>query len=181
MKAKLIKHEVDYYCLLNDKGEVIADVNGGDIYKLSLKNCQAIEREYDLDELAYDYSTMSIFIDSRATEAPTIKEIEDAEYISEIAFKAGFRKALEILGDKKFTKEDLLKTWNKGAFYGSTELGNIHYFNGHLKSLQQNEWDVEIEMEEKYGWDLHSNPPEKEFSHLEPKLDADGFIILKRV
>ena len=58
MKAKLYK-ENDGYSLFVD-GKIFGDTDGHPLKaitnKLSLKNCQAIELGYDLDELAYDYS-----------------------------------------------------------------------------------------------------------------------------
>lgn len=139
------------------------------IQKLSLKNIQTIERGYDLDELAEEYSTMSIFIDSRATEPPTIKEIEDAEYISEIAFKIGFQKALEILGDKKFSEDDMIN-----CFYEGKD-GDWGSAGGYVESLQQTEWDVVIEME--YVGKIKTG----KYHEMNPKLDADGCLILKRI
>ena len=171
MKAKLIKHEVDYYCLLNNKGEVIADVNGGDIDKLSLKNCQAIERGYDLDELADFYSTMTVFI--KKDEVPTERQIEDAEYISEIAFKEGFQKALDLNNTKLFILEDMMNCWNKALKFQEHK----ETWGEYIQSLQQTEWDVEIEMEEiilPFGANQFIN-------ESKPKLDENRCLILKRI
>ena len=56
MKGKLIKTDVNYI-LEDDKGFVIASTSlKKEGLSLSLKNCQAIELGYDLDELARDSS-----------------------------------------------------------------------------------------------------------------------------
>lgn len=173
MKAKLIK-EKDWYDLyrIDEDGKRVTFASTQDYkQKLSLKNCQAIERGYDLDELTENFYERTGYHD-----------------FDSHSYKLGFQKALEILGDRRFTEEDLLKTWNKGAFYGSTELGNTHYFNGHIQSLQQNEWEVEIIEEEPLVAKARQINGEYVASKLiestvfpKPKLDADGRLILKRV
>ena len=181
MKAKLIKNKDGFSLYISGDGsnKWIASTDGMMMdNRLSLKNCQAIERGYDLDELSEQVYPTPIFglsIERKRERA---------------SFRQGFQKALEILGDKKFTEEDIKRIVNYALYSAeshdrfrtknkSTYIQND--VNDYIQSLQQNEWEVEVEMEEKYGWDLHSNPPEKEFSHLEPKLDADGCLILKRV
>lgn len=176
MEAKLVKHEVDYYCFLNNKGEVIADVNGGDISKLSLKNCEAIANGYDLDELIKERFGETFWHDG------------------DKYFKEGFQKALEILGDKKFSEEQMFKMFTYGhALTNAIKLKAIEdkpfgeIFNDFIQSLQQTEWDVKIEMicphpmdtyrcGLKYGCDGDGcNHPNQV-----PYLDADGCLILKR-
>jgi hypothetical protein len=39
--------------------------------------------------------------------------------------------------DKKYTEEDMLKAFEKGALYGSTKNGNTHYFDEIIKSLKK--------------------------------------------
>jgi len=54
MKGKLIKTG-NQYLLRSESGDVLGITGGStDGSKLSLKNCQAIERGYDLDELAIE-------------------------------------------------------------------------------------------------------------------------------
>jgi hypothetical protein len=66
------------------------------LHNLSLKNCEAIANGYDLDELAFQ-SSMS-----------DVKEHSDMyRYLAMRFFKEGFQKALEILGDKKFSEEEV--------------------------------------------------------------------------
>lgn len=185
MKAKLIKNVVGEYHLIVDKcpafisisepvtnGFVIASLSHEetDFLKLSIKNCQAIERGYDLDKLARENTS-----DIRAY----------SNYIK------GFQKALEILGDRKFTEEDMRRALSAGLSIGygrQFEIENKKIeIDSYIQSLQQNEWEVEVEME---------GPLTTKSRHIhgefvtgkilenavfpKPKLDADGRLILKR-
>ena len=163
MKAKLVKH-ASGYILFDEKGIQIGatpNVLSNDTFsKLSLKNCQAIERGYDLDELAME------ICDCEANEC----DIRDE-------FKKGFQKALEILGDRKFSEEDVLEiSWE--LFRDNPNIKKFSdfkkCFEEHIQSLQQTEWDVEVEME--YIGRIKMN----KFHEMKPKLDADGCLILKR-
>jgi hypothetical protein len=150
MEVKLIKDHDDYH-LVNDKQFVIGTTDESilsctDKIKLSLKNCQAIELDYDLDELAKEYMKISS--------------------IEFDAFKSGFQKALSILGDKKFSEDDVKK-----AILLSMKYNDV----GVIQSLQQTEWDVEIVMETCQVMVQHGDMEFQDF----PKLDADGCIILK--
>ena len=153
---KLIKDTLGYH---------IKDLDG---YKLSLKNCQAIELRYDLDELAETFAkNHSIY--------PTAQD--DTEY----GFKNGFQKALEIIGDNKFSEDEL-----KLAFF---HVQNEPTFDVFKQSLQQTEWDVEIEIknviyETKIVGAIKgvkgSGNKITTYKQI-PKLDADGCLILKRI
>ena len=176
MKGKLIKTDVNYI-LEDDKGVVIASTSlKKEGLSLSLKNCQAIERGYDLDELAkIEYPICEVWNDEEAL-------------IRELAFKKGFKKALELLGDKKFSEEDikkvveisrqgsLQKTHNGyGVSTGSVFVLDKLSANDIIKSLQQTEWDVEIETVPAL-----SNNGNVYYGEI-PKLDVDGCLILKRI
>ena len=172
MKAKLIK-EKDWYDLyrIDEDGKRVTFASTQDYkQKLSLKNCQAIERGYDLDELADDF----------------IRCPEDMRTLSEDreinSFKKGFQKALEILGDQRFTDKDLDKAIEYG--HESRMPFNEDWYNEFIQSLQQNEWDVEVEMEPVFDIEYSNNGYRTEkFNKTEykPKLDANGCLILKRV
>lgn len=163
MKAKLIK-EKDWYDLyrIDEDGKRVTFASTQDYkQKLSIKNCQAIERGYDLDELAETFAkTHSLY--------PTSQD--DTEY----GFKAGFQKALEILGDRRFTEEDMVSAIIQAR--DVNELADVIHkrfrkgIDEIIDSLQQNEWDVEVEM-----------TLAKEYYGYVKKLDADGCLILKRV
>ena len=143
MKAELVKRQDRWDLYLIADGSKIASTLPNPMNKLSIKNCQAIENGYDLDELAGDYAN---------------KELNE-EFTSKVgnfygfssSFTDGFQKALEILGDKKFSEEDL-----KLAFF---HVQNEPTFAVFKESLQQTEWDVTF------------NPDEK---------DSEGCLILKR-
>ena len=166
MKAKLIKTGNDYLLKEYGYGETLvitsATMEGR---KLSLKNCQAIERGYDLDELAETFAkNHSIY--------PTAQD--DTEY----GFKYGFQKALEILGDKKFTENDIDEAFDAGY----EMLDSPKNYNDVLKefkeSLEPTECDVEIEIEViNHGKGEDGLLQET----IEPKLDENGCLILKRM
>ena len=133
--------------------------------KISLKNCEAIELGYDLDEWAkIEYPICEVWNDEEAL-------------IRELAFKKGFQKALEILGDKRFSEKDMSKAWSEGYHRKVDELnGNgLRYFDKFIQLLQQTEWEVDIITEE--GKDTFGNA---ELTWYNPKLDENGCLILKR-
>ena len=160
MKVKLIKLENGEYDLLVD-----TNVKSLEGTKLSLTNCQAIERGYDLDELATE-------------------QWGNVHRTGVLGFIDGFQKALELMGDKKFTEEDMFRMFTYGhALTNAIKLKAIEdkpfgeIFNDFIQSLQQTEWDVGIEMErvESYKDKMGNVRTGKTF----PKLDADGCLILK--
>ena len=173
MEVKLIKTEVNYL-LKDEQFNVIISTTSlkKEGLALSLKNCQAIERGYDLDELAKE------FVD-----------YEDSLYHSTIknTYMHGFQKALEIRSDKKFSEEDMRKAIGiskNGSMqeqhngYGGSAIPRFVLDNlpsdEIIQSLQQTEWDVEIVME--YVGKIKLN----KLHEMKPKLDEDGCLILKR-
>ena len=163
MEGKLIKSEIHSYILEDNNGNLIGSIDDNDsIYKLSLKNCQAIERGYDLDELAKDCEI-----------TPT--------YAHEQGFITGFQKAVEILGDKKFSEEllvDFVHFLNDRHFNKyKVDTDEVDLY---LESLQQTEWDVEIEMEQYVKYVPKSLATVYPTGGVRPKLDAAGNLILKR-
>ena len=163
MKGKLIKTDVNFL-LEDDKGVVIASTSLKRVegLSLSLKNCQEIERGYDLDELA-----KREYLDGY-----------DTTELCRIAFKDGFQKALEIIGDKKFSEDDLRLAMHFGKF---GEANNQTTTIGFIQSLQQTEWDVEI-LEE--CLDKNCDGINKKGECITtgiPKLDEEGCLILKKL
>lgn len=178
MKAKLIKTDDGYHLkgLIKDvpKGiNVYNKINDKECHfgfgthsgKLSIKNCEDIENGYDLDELV---------IDEIPDSSSTTLQVQRMRFIH------GFRKAVEILGDKKFSEEDMRTAFSYGMdVYAEPndwdKLNPYQKLNKHIQSLQQTEWQVEVVMDRipadlaPGGWDVF------------PKLDADGCLILKRV
>lgn len=150
MKAKLSK-EKDWYELyrIDEDGKKVTFASTQDYkQKLSLKNCQAIECGYYLDDLVEECCIH---------EPRNSQEIREVKLIK-IAFKDGFQKALELMGDKKFTEKNVLQAFIKGVFLEEHENPDL-VIEKYLKSLQQNEWEVEI-LDER---------------------DSEGCLILKRV
>ena len=185
MESKLVKVENGYVLMVDNI------MHATDNDKLSLKNCQAIENGYDLDEMACNEIGIDIsvinHIDNKVIENDSVSTpIHEAGalgaglYHRVKGFEIGFQKALEILGNKKFSEDDLreaISQTRKGMLY------NKQYEDEHIQSLQQTEWDVEIEMEcpqcKEYGYISECrNVCNKKF--IQPKLDADGCLILKR-
>ena len=157
MEGKL-KKTGNQFILYSDKKEVLAITEGSKEGRmLSLKNCQTIERGYDLDELAYDYSW---------------NHQSDPNWGGTIdIFKDGFQKALELLGDKKFSEEDMIKCFNASMDDGWVRA------DFYLQSFQQTEWDVEIVTEPYVKYINRSVYPPL---GIQNKLDTEGNLILKR-
>ncbi len=179
MKGKLIKRsETDYRLYVNEIP--FATTDNSPYKKLSIKNCEAIERGYDLDELV---------IDEIPDSSSTTLQVQRMRFIH------GFQKALEILSDKKFSEQDMYKMFIYGR---SIDTAKKHlkeledkpideFFNDFIQSLQQTEWDVEVVMEPEYirmggvkgvkgSSTKLSNP-----AYGCKKTDENGCLILKRI
>ena len=153
MKEKLIKVN-EVYTLMDD-GKMIAsnDVDfqiDYEIQKLSLKNCQAIENGYNLDELTK--ADADLRYNQPGEEDLWLTRVTGIEY--------GFNLALEILGDKKFSQNDVLDVVNhvlhemvlvegfdKQYLFPESV---YHEVTTKCKSLQKTEWDVEIVTEDEF-------------------------------
>jgi hypothetical protein len=178
MFGKLLKTEKGHYILIDDtKGTydngflIGASRRDTDANKLSIKNCEAIERGYDLDELAMGYDLY-----------------EKINFVGQMrAYKEGFQKALKILGDKKFSEDDITsamnRVWDWCEMQEDEECSSMTELRDkHFKSLQQTEWEVEIEMEPYYDGEFIDDGK----THIvepkwRPKFDEDGCLILKRI
>jgi len=163
MEGKLVKTGNDY--ILYSKDKTVLGITSGTMEgrMLSLKNCQAIDNGYDLDEVVEDI-VKTIVPNDRG---------EDIWYGTSMAVgKLCFQKALEILGDKKFSEDDMKKaihfgaSWREQLFNGTTKTSEL------FESLQQTEWDVEIVM------DICGD---KVYAVPEPALDENGCLILRRI
>ena len=164
MKAQLVKRE-DHWALYNEDGHKIASTLDGCKSKLSVKNCEAIENGYDLDELSKNHAE-EIYVRNEY-DYNELANFENRKY----NFEEGFQKALEILGDKKFSEEDV-----KNVYLNSFK---HEWFGDCIKSLQQTEWDVEVVIEcgEVKQCECSSN---ENCLNPQPKLDEDGCLILRR-
>ena len=185
MEAKLIKMMEGYIVSLTGDIDDIYAITNKELaeehgfYYISLKNCQAIELGYDLDELAEKH--YNGHIKRGHTEEDSLQR--------KIDFTIGFVSALEILGDKKFSKEDAKRLFELGIEHGHRDgYVGLNYTNECIQSLQQTEWDVEVEMIcphpiDTYRCGLQYGCDEGGCNHPEqvPYLDHDGFLILKRI
>lgn len=166
MKGRLIKtqyNELGYAlyiqpCSISNKLK--------EIPPLSPKNCQTIANGYDLYELADEV------FEKRPKEIPYVDEYDFKQGVM-----VGFQKALSILGDKKYSEQDVRDAYFNGEKDSYTKGGQTKEMeNQFIQSLQQNEWDVDIVMEinlnGKNGLDR---------AKMIPKLDPDGCLILKRI
>ena len=144
---------------------------------LSIKNCQAIENGYDLDDLAEDSveSCVNIYgekIESGASELNQRK-----------GFKKGFEKALEMNEGKLFTIPQVLKLCTDYYKIGATEVGMPKEKRAILpkeiledmQKLHWASWDVEI-----VQVPAKDDCGPGETNWMNPKLDKEGKLILKR-
>ena len=176
MKGKLIKETfggVSFYTLFTDSLLIPYAKNGsGHGYmKLSLKNCETIERGYDLDEITE-------FIDYSNTEHLSEYLSDSHQLLYDEGYKEGFLKALEIISDKKFSERDMRKAM---YLYKNTSITEDDI----ISSFQQTEWGVVVETEiikedvsdyvtgELCSWIKKSTEVYK--------FDSDGCLILKRI
>ena len=163
MRNNLVK-QGDRWVLYDEDGSKIALSTESPFKKLSKQNCEAIVNGYDLGELAMGYDLY-----------------ENINFVGQTrAYKAGFQKALEILGDKKFTLEEMMNCWNKALKFQDHK----ETLGEHIQSLQQTEFDVEIEMENSLS-NGYKNQPDNIIGFMAeyksvPKLDSEGCLILKR-
>ena len=192
MEAKLIK-ENNFYKLIKDN-TVLVKINTNepiDIHysfgELSLKNCQAIELGYDLDEVILEEFPYDFDIPLFETLGIT-KKVHKNILIGMLqgTLQKGFQKALEILGDKNFSEEDISKAIDFGVH---VEAGNIDidykkygtHQNQFIQSIQQTEWEVEIVMADDKGFIFDPAMGISQGHYIDkPKLDEKGKLILKR-
>jgi hypothetical protein len=135
-------------------------------YKLSLKNCQAIENGYDLDELAENKwnelsKQLGLSIQDKAM------------------WRGGFKHGLlEILGDKKFSINEVIELCKILMSNPFEKCGKTYQelTDSYIQSLQPTKWDVEIEMEYQ-GFEEDGKLKE---AYL-PKLDENGNLILRKL
>jgi hypothetical protein len=186
MNGKLIKLKSSYALVAEETtlhyidsiyGNIVADTQGNDVKKLSLKNCQAIELGYDLDELACNEIRIDISIvndidekikNSSSTACVPLREggcVGSNLYNQVKGFEKGFQKCLELMSDKRFSEEDMLQLagYISVMAKGCEMVPSINLkeeSNKFIQSLQQTEWNVEF------------NPDE---------LDSNGCLTLKKI
>jgi hypothetical protein len=174
---ELVKRE-DHYGLYTEDGHKIASTLDGCNSKLSIKNCEAVERGYDIEDL----------VDEKFK--PSDKSIYGFNnwdfFIFEAGFKKGFEKAMEFKKDKLFTTEDVKRAMDVSLNYEHKRDAKSYQEKiDFLKSLQQTEWDVEIVMENSLS-NGYKNQPDNIIGFIAeyksvPKLDENGCLILKPI
>jgi len=200
MDGKLITDGNNNYSVLDTNNELVATTmqSGFNNQKLSIKNCEAIANGFDLDDTV-DYfekgktyvqqDGVIILAGENGTNGIVIKDPLGTRGVGHYAdnwnpkaFCEYNQKAIEILGDKKFTLEDIevamILMKGQEIFYETTfeetQKSREVYIQNYIKRVQKTEWNVEIIMI--HGFDDIDNP--KPFSL--PKLDAHGCLILKK-
>ena len=186
MEGKLIKTKNLYALKVDDIIATNDDYFSTKVehtYRLSTKNCQDIENGYDLEELARNY------VDEQPND---FLYTTDEYWNAQVDFKKGFQKALEILGDKKFSEMNMKDAIILAVAYEDTCIQGINNLS-ELKELAvrrsvKTEWDVEIEMicphpEDTYVCGMQYGCDEDGCNHPNqiPYLDKDGCLILKKV
>ena len=68
---------------------------------------------------------------------PATNENEYCKHDIISAYNNGYTQCQEDRAEKKYTEEDMLKAFEKGALYGSTKNGNTHYFDEMINSLNK--------------------------------------------
>jgi hypothetical protein len=173
MGEKLVKINNEFYSLYDSDGDIVASNNPKTptTKKLSSKNCQAIERGYDLDEL-----TNRAF-DNMGYHS-TVTPHEEKQF--KLGYRVAFREAIEILGDKKYTETDLYKAFLINSAGNNTTLRNF-FEQTVLPMIHHNEWDVEICCYIGNGDDESDSFKDPLVTNTGiPKLDNNGCLILKR-
>ena len=169
MKAKLIKTDKDNYILFDEKGVPIGTtpnvLSNNTFSKLSKQNCDEIFGVVDVHKLAGElYSGHVMAVDWQLEKSGFIK---------------GFNKAMELNKDKVFTLEqavEMAKILVSNPYEKSGKTAQ-ELVDAYIQSLQKpTEIEVEIEMN---SW--FKNGYSGTMEDTTPKLDSEGYIILKKI
>ena len=183
MEGKLYKSPNGEHYYLTVNGQIFAEIDGHPLKSinqaLSLKNCEAIENGYDLDEIR---KLADEDFECELGDGPTTNESINSMIKKSNTNGAewGFLKAIEILGDKKFDMNDIALAFRAGIEHGlNPKKPNTTEY---VQSLQTKEWDVEI--------CCYIGNGDKESDSFKdplvtntgiPKLDNNGCLILRRI
>ena len=189
MEGILAKTGNDY--ILYSKDNSVLGITSGTIEgrKLSLHNCEDIERGYNLDVLAEERTKNQLI---RLLGGEDREEVLDDIKKRKFYFIEGAKAILEILGDKMYTESHMAYMMAKTCEFVENHLdriSSVEFFNNTIKSLQPKEWDVEIQMENKQQLtNGYKNQPDNVIGFIAayenvvvPKLDDDGCLILRRI
>ena len=168
---KLRKLNNGYYSLYDSDGDIVASNNPDTpcSKRLSKQNCDNIFGGVNVEKLAEEI----------VTSHPDFKTEGFSDYQNGKlnGIIEGFNKSMELNKDKLFTVEDMVGyfDWHKKQGYVSHEPYDIHEY---IQSLQQTEWDVEIETIQ-YG--LGNDEDGRPVFETRNLLDENGCLILKRI
>jgi hypothetical protein len=194
MKAKLFKNNKgDYYLIdptkgtdANDEGFLLGSSRETNFQKLSKQNCDELFGVVDVKKMGWEYYQNNIHL----------------TFHPDIAFAAGFNKAMELSKDKMFTLKDVMFGWDAGVMSRSIlsmfggELYTKHLeshrdsYMQHIQSLQQPiEIEVEIVMEKIVDETkvigvvkgVKGSGDKITTYKSVHKLDPDGCLILKKI
>ena len=170
-KFELQFEDNEYYLVDGNTNDTVATTDkvllkeyDGYMKKLSLKNCEDVANGYDLVEL-FDEVDESI-------------DYQEFDFSS---FKLGFKKAIEILGDKKFSE-----FLDREKELGISDIKTIEriqwYYKTYFDKSQQTEWDVEICCYLGNGDKESDSFKDRIVTNTGiPKLDDNGCLILRRI
>jgi hypothetical protein len=169
-----LQFEDNEYYLVDENNDTIATTDkillkeyDGYMKKLSKQNCDEIFGVVHVEKLADEnYPSCDVWT-------------KEQSLVRKLAFKNGFNKAMELNKDKLFTVEDIMKAFEAGYETLESEKTYNEHYDILIQSLQQTEWDVEIEMEQLMTFASMSKEGEKRLSE-KPKLDENGCLILTK-
>ena len=163
MEAKLIKTPEQFYKLkfYNDE-DMLACATA----LLSKQNCDEIFGVVNVDKWVKEK------VDNRFNETDGYHKVVYVEGLVD-----GFNKALELNKDKVFTLEDMKKAYSTGELDALKTGSYSEKENQFIQSLQQpTEIEVEIEME----LEVDTSKLVGAIYGHKPKLDSEGYLILKK-
>jgi hypothetical protein len=176
MKAKLIKTDKDNYTLFDEKGIPIGNtpnvISNNTFSKLSKQNCDEIFGVIDVEKLAGEITKEYATLTPKAFKRGVV---------------LGFNKAMELNKDKVFTLENVVELAsilisNPLERSGKTARELVDAYI--LSTQQPTEIEVEIEIEcpqcQEWGYVSECrNDCNQKF--LQPKVDSEGCLILKKI
>ena len=139
-------------------------------YKLSFKNCEEIEKEFNKPKYNLNKLSEDNFNDIN-------KNFKDGlnPYAHNIGFKEGFKKSIELFEHKKYSIEDVTK-----LIYNLRFGWYDNDFEKHIKSLDYREMNVEIEMTPYHDGNFIEDGKTHFFqTKFKPALDNEGCLKLK--
>ena len=161
----LMKLKEDYKLYSHDS--CIATTHESPYKRLSKENCNEIFGVVDVEKLAEE-TIGELFFEVKAL------HIE--------LFKKGFNKAMELIKDKLFTIKEVVELCKILLSNPIEKCGKTYQelTDNYIQSLQQQEIEVEIEMENYVKYVPKSLETIYPTGGIRPRLDENGCLILKK-